>query len=239
MRSFTDFPSGTCRNRMSGLTPPGSIQISPSSGPCSSRPSASLQKEATNSGSLQSMTMFCQRRDMPASLAAGRLRKYRVTYRLDVTGGGVALQRVRKTAICDTGKVERAAHRLFESILPVVRIHEESVDTVLDGSAERVCRRGHGRRLDNCRLEVFELRLRVAEDVGLERHDVEVGRPDQRLQREEVCQRQDVDPLAETAQRAAEVEKPHDEQAHVLVSGHHLRKRAGDQLEVTVVRGRA
>ena len=51
---------------MSGLSPPGSIQYSPSSGPCNSSPSASLQKDATRSVSVQSMTMFCQRRDMTA-----------------------------------------------------------------------------------------------------------------------------------------------------------------------------
>ena len=56
------------RKRMSGLSPPGSIHHSPSSGPCSGRPRASLQKEPTSSGSEQSMTMFCQWRDMRVSL---------------------------------------------------------------------------------------------------------------------------------------------------------------------------
>src|ERR1700686_1596665 len=235
MRSLTDFPSGTWRKRMSGLSPPGSIHHSPSSGPCSSRPSASLQNEATRSGSVQSMTMFCQRSDMTVSLAVDPGAEHRVTDCPNLRGRCVPAQHVLEPARRDTCEVEVATNRLFDAVLPVVGVDEISVDGILDGESKAV-RRGRKRRgLDDRRLEILQLGFRVAEHVGLQGHDVETGRPDERLQRQEVGEREDVDTIAEAAQRRSDIEESHDQQPHIGVAGHDLGKRGRHELEVAVV----
>ena len=104
-------------------------------------------------------------------------------------------------------------------------------------ASSKAVRRSRKRRgLDDRGLEVFQLGLRVAERVGLQGDDVEPGCADQRLQRQEVGEREDVDAIAEAAQGGPDVEESDDAQTHVGVAGHDSRKRGRHELEVAVVR---
>ena len=144
-----------------------------------------------------------------------------------------------QTALGDAGEVELATNGLFQARLPVVRIDEIAVDGVFDGELKAVGRGRERRGVHDGRLEIFQLGFRVAERVGLQGNDVEPGGADERLQREEVREREDLDAVIEGAQRGPDVEVSDDQQAEISVAAHDSRQRGRDDLEIAVVGRRA